>query len=142
MIELWTNANKWLNSYGGLISTISFIVSVFIYFKTGQIKKSIKSLLSHEKYNDQKKKAKMNLQGILESIEKDNIFDEKLLGEIHREISALEHYTVFFDRKMNKNMKDIQKVLKNNFSDIKKEEIIITINKILGDLDISEVYIG
>ena len=34
VVELWVKANDWLNSYGGLISTVSFIVSIFIYLKS------------------------------------------------------------------------------------------------------------
>lgn len=141
-MDLWIALNDTLNYCGGLISTISFIVSIVIFFKTGQIKKSIKNLLNHEKYSSQKQKVQSNLQGILDSIQKDDIFDEKLLGEIYREIAALEHYTIFFDRKMSKNMKNMQKILKKEYSNIRKDEIVFAVNKVLGDLDINEVYIG
>ncbi|MCI8891467.1 MAG: hypothetical protein HFH34_09030 [Eubacterium sp.] len=142
MIKIWKDINDWLNFYGGFISTVSFIVSLLIYFKTGQIKNNIKSLLSHEKYLQQKEKSKNNFQGILDSIQKDHIFDQKLLGEIHREISALDHYRLFFDRKMMKNMNDIKRVLKKDTAYMKCTEMIVAINKILGDLDIDEIYVG
>lgn len=141
-MEVWLKINDYLNYYGGLISTISFLVSIFIFVKTGQIKKSIKNLLSHEKYSVQKVKAKTRLEGILDSIQKDDIFDKELMGEIQREISALEHYAVFFDKKMGKNMKNIQKVLEKPYSNNKRDEVVIAINKILGDLDITEIYVG
>lgn len=141
-MKLWIALNDALNYCGGLISTVSFIVSIVIFFKTGQIKKSIKNMLNYEKYSNQKQKTQDNLQGILESIREDDIFDEKLLGEIHREIAALEHYTIFFDRKTSKNMKSMQKILKKEYSKIRRDEIVVAINKVLGDLDINEVYIG
>lgn len=138
-MEVWLKINDYLNYCGGLISTISFRVSIFIFVKTGQIKKSIKNLLSHEKYSVQKVKAKTRLEGILDSIQKDDIFDKELMGEIQREISALEHYAFFFDKKMGKN---IQKVLEKPYSNNKRDEVVIAINKILGDLDITEIYVG
>ena len=142
MGELWQKANEWLNSYGGLISTISFLVSIFIFIKTGQIKNSIKSLLSHDKYLEQKKKAKNKLEGILDSVEKDDIFDNKIFGEINREISALDHYAIFFDKKMKTNVKEMKKIINCEFKDANKHEITIKLNKILGDLDINDVYVG
>ncbi|MFI3214719.1 MAG: hypothetical protein R3Y24_15500 [Eubacteriales bacterium] len=142
MEELWKKANEWLNSYGGLISTISFFVSIFIYVKTGQIKNSIKSLLNHDKYLKQKKKAQNKLQGMLDSIEKDDVFDNKILGEINREISALDHYAIFFDKKMKTNIKGIKKVINCKYQDIDKQDITIKLNKILEDLDINDVYVG
>lgn len=101
-MEVWLKINDYLNYCGGLISTISSLVSIFIFVKTGQIKKSIKNLLSHEKYSVQKVKAKTRLEGILDSIQKDDIFDKELMGEIQREISALEHYAFFLIKKWEK----------------------------------------
>lgn len=45
----------------------------------------------------------------------------------------------FFDKKMGKNM---QKVLEKPYSNNKRDEVVIAINKILGDLDITEIYVG
>lgn len=86
MIVIWKNVNDWLNGYGGFISAVSLLLSVFIYIKTGQIKNNIKNLLNHENYEKRKKQAKKKLEGILESINEDNIFDVMILGEISRSI--------------------------------------------------------
>lgn len=150
MKEVWIRFNELFNFCGGLISTISFIVSILIFFKTGQIKKNIKNMLSHDKYVVKRKAANKNLEGILASIEKDKIFDNRILGEIHREISSLEHYSIFFDIKMQRNMKSMKRLLEKynknynnkNKNDILRHEFIMAINKILGDLDIDDIYLG
>ena len=144
MKELWADINNWLNCYGGLISTISLFLSIFIYIKTGQIKNNIKNLLNHDNYEKRRNQAKKKLQGLLESIEQDNIFDDKLLGEINREIASLEHFSVFFDRKTKKNINLLKKQLNQNYELIKKEKhnLIIAINKLIGDLEVKETYLG
>lgn len=144
MKELWDDTNNWLNCYGGLISTISLFLSIFIYIKTGQIKSNIKNLLNHDNYERRRNQAKKKLEGVLESIEKDNIFDDKLLGEINREIAALEHFSVFFDRKTKKNINLLKKQLNQNYELIEKEKhnLIIIINKVIGDLEVKETYLG
>lgn len=144
MQELWDNTNNWLNCYGGLISTISLFLSIFIYIKTGQIKSNIKNLLNHDNYEKRKNQAKKKLEGVLESIEKDEIFDDKLLGEINREIAALEHFSVFFDRKTKKNINLLKKQLNQKYELIEKgkHNLIIIINKVIGDLEVKETYLG
>lgn len=144
MKELWDNVNNGLNCYGGLISAISLLLSIFIYIKTGQIKNNIKNLLNHDNYEKRRNQAKKKLEGLLESIEQDNIFDDKLLGEISREIAALEHFSVFFDRKTKKNINLLKKQLNQNYELIKKEKhnLIISINKLIGDLEVKETYLG
>jgi hypothetical protein len=144
MKELWADINNWLNCYGGLISTISLFLSIFIYIKTGQIKNNIKNLLNHDNYEKRRNQAKKKLEGLLESIEQDNIFDDKLLGEINREIASLEHFSVFFDRKTKKNINLLKKQLNQNYELIKKEKhnLIIAINKLIGDLEVKETYLG
>lgn len=144
MKELWDDINNWLNCYGGLISTISLFLSIFIYIKTGQIKNNIKNLLNHDNYEKRRNQAKKKLEGLLESIEQDDIFDDKLLGEINREIAALEHFSVFFDRKTKKNINLLKKQLNQNYELIKKEKhnLIIAINKLIGDLEVKETYLG
>ena len=121
MKELWADINNWLNCYGGLISTISLFLSIFIYIKTGQIKNNIKNLLNHDNYEKRRNQAKKKLEGLLESIEQDNIFDDKLLGEINREIASLEHFSVFFDRKTKKNINLLKKQLNQNYELIKRK---------------------
>ncbi len=142
MGEKWGDFNSWLNIYGGFISLVSLVFSVIIFFLTGQIKKNIKNLLNHDKYISQKKKTKEKLEGILGSIKEDNIFDIKLIGEVSREISSLEHYSIFFDKKTKKNIEDINIILNKGFSDIESDELIKSINKVIGDLDINDIYVG
>ena len=144
MKELWYDIYHLLNSYGGFISTVSLFLSIFIYIKTGQIKNNIKNMLNHENYNRKKNQAKKKLEGVLDSIEKDDIFDEKLLGEVNREIAALEHYSIFFDRKTKKNINLLKKQLNKDFDQIneKKYNLISTIYKVIGDLEIKDNYFG
>lgn len=144
MKEIWSSINNELNSYGGFISAVSLLFSIFIYIKTGQIKNNIKNLLNYENYDKRKKQAKDKLEGILESINQDDIFDGRLLGEISREIEALEHFSVFFDRKTKGNINKLKKQIDRDFEQIKveKNKLINTINKVIGDLEINETYLG
>lgn len=144
MVIIWKSVNDWLNGYGGFIGAVSLLLSVFIYAKTGQIKNNIKNLLNHENYEKRKKQTKKKLEGILESVNKDDIFDVMILGEISREIAALEHYSIFFDRRTKKNINLLKKQLNKEFSQIAKEKhkLISLINKVIGDLEIMETYLG
>ena len=62
----------------------------------------------------------------------------------NREIASLEHFSVFFDRKTKKNINLLKKQLNQNYELIKKEKhnLIIAINKLIGDLEVKETYLG
>ena len=142
MKEIWCSINKFLNDYSGLVGAVSLLFSFFIFVKTGQIKKNIKSLLSHKDYEIRKKKAKKELEGMLASICKDDIFDDKLLGEVSREIASLEHYSLFFDKKTKRNIKELKKELEKDAYNRNKNNVIRSINKVIGDIEIKETYLG
>ncbi|MBQ4059425.1 MAG: hypothetical protein IJD40_10905 [Lachnospiraceae bacterium] len=144
MKELWDDFNNWLNFYGGLISIIGLIFSFFTYYRTGQIKSNIRNLLKHDNYERVKKQSKKNFVGILDSITKDDVLDEKLIGEVNRQIAILEHYSIFFDAKTRRNIKSLKKELEKNIHDviINKQVLITELNKVIGDLEYKETYLG
>lgn len=140
---MWDNINKELNIYGGLVGLISLIMTIFIYFRTGQIKKNIKNLLSHENYLVKKKKGKKDLQSIVDSINEDEIYDQRLLGEISKTISIIDRYALFLDVKTKKNIKNIRKLLSADINELeKRNEMIICLNEIIGALEVDDPYVG
>ena len=57
-----------LNYYGGWISLVSLVFSVFLAVLTGNIKKNIKLILEHKDLNNQRAKIQRSLAKNIESI--------------------------------------------------------------------------
>lgn len=142
LLELWKSFNKLLNDYGGLIGFVSLIFSIIVFVKTEQIKNNIKNLLNHKDYEKIKGKVKNKLEGIVDSIKKDNIFDNALVGEILKEISTLSHYSIYFDKRTTKDINTIEKLLANDISEINSGQLYKELNKIIGDLSVNNTYLG
>lgn len=142
LLELWKSFNKLLNDYGGLIGFVSLIFSIIVFVKTEQIKNNIKNLLNHKDYEKIKGKVKNKLEGIVDSIKKDNIFDNALVGEIVKEISTLSHYSIYFDKRTTKDINTIEKLLANDISEINSGQLYKELNKIIGDLSVNNTYLG
>ena len=142
LLELWKSFNKLLNDYGDLIGFVSLIFSIIVFVKTEQIKNNIKNLLNHKDYEKIKGKVKNKLEGIVDSIKKDNIFDNALVGEILKEISTLSHYSIYFDKRTTKDINTIEKLLANDISEINSGQLYKELNKIIGDLSVNNTYLG
>ena len=87
---------KTLNEYGGWISLISLLISVFLALMTGNIKKNIKLILEHKdldkhRGNIQKSLAK-DIQSICQNIRDDKLFDIYIISEIEEIIGLLEQH--------------------------------------------------
>ena len=87
---------KTLNEYGGWISLISLLFSIFLALMTGNIKKNIKLILEHKdldkhRGNIQKSLAK-DIQSICQNIHDDKLFDIYIISEIEEIIGLLEQH--------------------------------------------------
>lgn len=86
-----------LNLFGGLISLVSLLVSVVIWYTTGNIKKSVIQSREIDGYKGGKKQAIKKLSELASSIEADNIRDNRIKTELLQEVNRLSRYKVFLD---------------------------------------------
>lgn len=133
--------HKLVNETSGWIGLISFILSILIAIRTSDIRKEITKKLKMDKYIDQKNRSLQRLNGIIKSMDKDNLFDEKLVNEIVREVSMLKHYKSFMDKHTRKNYDDLSEYIAKEFSLITRVELNRKMNRLAGDLSIKEVRI-
>lgn len=86
-----------LNQYGGWISLISLIFSIFLALITGNIKKNIKlnfkchKDLNKQRANIQSSLAK-NIQSICQNINDDKLFDISIIAELEEIIGILDQH--------------------------------------------------
>ncbi|MET0017958.1 hypothetical protein [Oscillibacter sp.] len=86
-----------LNEAGGLISIISLLLSIFIWFSTGSIKRSIIQKRQIKEYKTAKRSSVKRLKSIAASIQSDSLFDNAIKVELLTEINALVKYKGFID---------------------------------------------
>lgn len=86
-----------LNEAGGLISIISLLLSIFIWFSTGSIKRSIIQKRQIKEYKTAKRSSVKRLKSIAASIQSDSLFDNAIKVELLTVINALVKYKGFID---------------------------------------------
>lgn len=137
---------KTLNEYGGWISLIGLIFSVFLAIMTGNIKKNIMLILEHKDLNKQRTKIQnslaKNIQSICQNIQNDKLFDMSIISEIEEIIGILEQHKKILPLKIRIELWHIQHELKKNNQDINQELLCKKLSHIKGSLKHETTYIG
>ncbi|SDH59927.1 hypothetical protein SAMN05421493_10286 [Pseudobutyrivibrio sp. 49] len=141
LMYMWIQLNEWLNSYGGFISLASFFFSFIVFVHTGQIKKEIKKTLKFQLYQSQKRRSCEKLESIVRSIEIDNIFDSKIYGEIVREVSSIDHFAVFMNRKARRKLLKVKRITDLPFDKKQEKKLVSVLNNLVGELKAKELTI-
>lgn len=97
MQQVWNAILSGLNKYGGLISFISLLLSIFIWWTTGNIRKTIIQKRQYQEYKLDKQAAVKHLGEINASIELDKLYDNGMKTELLKEINKLLKYKGFID---------------------------------------------
>ena len=128
-----------LNTYGGLISLVSLLLTIFLAFTSNNIKKEIKKSLYNRELSENRKEylksISSNIQGICQNIQKDDIFDAQLMGEIMETVGKLERYNTIFPQNVNRDLQYIHRELGKNNPGINKEQVVKKLSYIKGSLD-------
>lgn len=137
---------KTLNEYGGLISLISLIFSIFLALMTGNIKKNIKLILEHKDLNRQRSKIQKslekNIQSICQNIQDDKLFDISIISEIEDVIGILDQHKKILPLKIRIELRYVQHELRKNIADINQELLCKKLSHIKGSLKYEKTYIG
>lgn len=137
---------KTLNEYGGWISLISLLFSIFLALMTRNIKKNIKLILEHKdldkhRSNIQKSLAK-DIQSICQNIRDDKLFDIYIISEIEEIIGLLEQHKKILPLTIRIELSYIQHELKKKTADINQELLCKKLSHIKGALKHGSIYIG
>lgn len=135
-----------LNEYGGWISLIGLLFSVFLFIITGSIRKNIKIILEHKDLNKQRSKIisslNKNIQSICQNIQEDKIFDISIVSELEEVIGVLEQYKKILPFKLRIELLYIKYELRKNISDINQEKLCKKLSHLKGTLKYESTYIG
>lgn len=143
MLDSITSA---LNNYGGWISLISLIFSVFLAIITGNIKKNIKLLLQNNALNKQRTKIQSslakNIQSICQNIHDDKLFDIFIIAEIEEIVGILDQHKKILPLKIRIELLCVQHELHKKTLDINQEYLCKKLSHIKGALKHESTYIG
>ena len=135
-----------LNYYGGGISLVSLVFSVFLAVLTGNIKKNIKLILEHKDLNDQRAKIQRslakNIESICQNIQTDKLFEIYIIAELEEIIGILEQYKKILPLKLRFELFCIRTELKKDILVINQELLCKKLSYIKGILKQESVYIG
>lgn len=135
-----------LNQYGGWISLISLIFSIFLALITGNIKKNIKLILSHKDLNKQRANIQSslakNIQSICQNINDDKLFDISIIAELEEIIGILDQHKKVLPLKIRIELFCVQHELQKNVSNINTELLCKKLSHIKGALKHESTFIG
>ncbi len=128
------------NQIGGLISLVSLVFSIVIWYATGNIKKSIRQSKEIEEYKGGKKQAVKKLSELSSSIDKDRLFDNRMKTELLQEINRLLKYKVFVDGQTRWYIWRINRTLKKAAINEKNADKIVSyVAKLCGRMSVDPV---
>lgn len=131
---------EFLNLFGGLVSIVSLVISVVIWYTTGNIKKSVIQAREIEGYKGGKKQAIKKLNELSSSISADNIQDNRMKSELLQEVNRLSKYKVFLDWQARWYIWCINATLKSSsISDENVDKIVFYVAKLCGRMSVDPV---
>ncbi|MCL2187523.1 MAG: hypothetical protein FWC16_06715 [Defluviitaleaceae bacterium] len=133
-----------LNEYGGIISLLGLLMSVFIYIRAGRVKKIVQEKLSKNVFVEKKGDIGKALKGIIKSINEDDIYDNNIFSDIKVQITMIEKFPSATNKKIKKAIKKINQALSSspNFNNSieDKQKITHNLSIIFGELKVDDVY--
>lgn len=143
MIELPSGMKEvleFLNLFGGLVGILSLVLSIVIWYTTGNIKKSVIQSREIEGYKGGKKQAIKKLSELSSSIEADNIRDNRIKTELLQELNRLSKYKVFLDWRARWYIWCINATLKSSsINNTNADKIVSYVAKLCGRMSVDPV---
>lgn len=131
---------EFLNLFGGLVGLLSLLLSIVIWYTTGNIKKSVIQSREIEGYKGGKKQAVKKLSELASSMEADNIQDNRMKTELLQEVNRLSRYKVFLDWRARWYIWRINATLKSSsINDENVDRIVSYVARLCGRMSVDPV---
>ncbi len=128
------------NAYGGFVSIISLLFSIWIFKVTGNIKKDMIQTRQTNKYRQEKRVSVKRLEEMVASISYDAVYDNQMKTELLVQVNKLLKYKVFIDFHSRYYIFKVNQILKKDTINSKNSSQIVSyVSKLCGRMSVEPV---
>jgi len=125
---------------GFFASIVSLILSIKVLSRTKNINEYIIRKEKNKTYKVDRLKVIGKLQSLIDSMAYDEVVDTKMKVEILRNITIINEYSEFIDKKCRYYIKEVQRLLqKSTLSGKNEQQIISLLSMIVGKIEVEPI---